>query len=105
MTPMRTITDHGVQVDVCPSCNGRWYDLGELRNFVVKTDVLEKLLKEGLMKPSPSNIKCPRCDGAMTNGGLASQFLRVDMCNSCKGIWLDASELRVLTEVLGLGKK
>ena len=31
--------------------------------------------------------------------------LFIIMCNSCKGIWLDASELRVLTEVLGLGKK
>src|SRR5690349_6923034 len=30
---MRTVTQRGVEIDVCPDCTGIWFDGGELKRF------------------------------------------------------------------------
>jgi Zn-finger nucleic acid-binding protein len=39
-------------------------------------------------------ISCPRCRGTLQEED--SQGVRIDVCQSCKGIWLDGSELQTL---------
>ena len=49
------------------------------------------------------NLKCPECHTSMQKE--ASEFLRLDYCQSCKGWWFDATELdeyrRRLADELG----
>ncbi len=104
MSYCKPVTDGGITVDECPKCGGRWYDLGELSRFVKDKERLAKLLDADLIKPRPVKEKCPRCHGEMVNGGLGNEFLRVDLCKKCKGIWLDQNEIRVLMDVLGFGR-
>ena len=38
-----------------------------------------------------SDLKCPKCDGNL----VATDFenIKIDVCNKCSGVWLDAGEL------------
>lgn len=101
LTPLEARTENGVTVDVCPKCGGCWYEIGELEKFVAGKEQLQKALNAGLLNSRPTSTRCAKCDQPMTNGGLVSLFLRVDQCQSCKGIWLDKAELRILRDVMG----
>lgn len=102
MKKLETIAMDGVTIDACPNCGGVWYDADELRHCVSDPCVIDKAVSEGLSKPRPSDSKCPRCSSAMVNGGLSNEFLRVDKCPKCHGIWLDKPELALLKKTLGI---
>jgi ribosomal protein L37AE/L43A len=36
-------------------------------------------------------IKCPKCDGTLVEADFES--IKIDACNKCSGVWLDAGEL------------
>lgn len=36
-------------------------------------------------------IKCPKCDGVLIEADFES--IKIDVCNKCSGVWLDAGEL------------
>lgn len=46
-------------------------------------------------------LQCPRCDGKLAE--ITLEDVKVDRCNSCQGIWLDAGELESLTKREGGG--
>ena len=104
LTTLVQVQKHGVTVDECPACKGCWYDPGELQRFIKDSQKLTDTLDKGLLTPRAGDRKCPRCKITMQNGGLSSEFLRIDRCNQCRGIWLDQSELHVLADLLGFGK-
>lgn len=35
--------------------------------------------------------KCPKCDGTLVE--TAFEDIKIDVCNKCSGVWLDAGEL------------
>ncbi len=41
--------------------------------------------------------KCPKCRGSLYETTI--QHVKVDVCESCKGMWLDAGEFEMLTHV------
>lgn len=41
-------------------------------------------------------IKCPKCDGTLVEADFES--IKIDVCNKCSGVWLDAGEL---TQIVG----
>lgn len=43
-----------------------------------------------------SAIHCPKCDGRLVE--LTHEDVRIDRCDKCNGVWLDAGELEQLTE-------
>jgi len=45
-------------------------------------------------KAEASALQCPRCDGTLV--GLSFEDVRIDRCNKCNGVWLDAGELEQL---------
>jgi hypothetical protein len=47
-----------------------------------------KLQTENL---TPSALKCPKCDGNLTETNYEN--VKIDVCGSCSGVWLDAGEL------------
>lgn len=38
-----------------------------------------------------SEINCPKCDGKLVETDYEN--IKMDVCNSCHGVWLDAGEL------------
>ena len=46
-------------------------------------------------KAEASAVHCPKCDGTLVE--LTHEDVRIDRCNKCNGVWLDAGELEQLT--------
>lgn len=38
-----------------------------------------------------SSLQCPKCDGNLVESNFEN--IKVDVCNGCHGVWLDAGEL------------
>lgn len=43
-----------------------------------------------------SGLKCPKCDGNLTESNYEN--IKIDVCGKCSGIWLDAGELAQIVE-------
>lgn len=99
-TPLAEKTEKGLVLDACPKCGGCWFDLGELGGAVQGGQKLEKALADGPLRPREGSAVCPRCHGAMINGGLVNELLRVDLCMKCRGLWLDKNEVGLLQRLL-----
>lgn len=82
-----------VQIDVCTKCMGTWYDRGELAAVIKDRKIANALTEEpikGIMGP----MACPRCGGRMR---VREEWgVEVDVCTSCKGVWLDLEETKTL---------
>lgn len=91
----------GFAIDECPECGGRWYDLGELEKASKDPEKFRAAAQSGPMRPRSSDRLCPRCKKAMVNGGMINELLRVDTCESCRGIWLDKHEITLVDKLLG----
>lgn len=99
-TALQEIQAHGVAVDECPNCGGRWYDLGELVDSVERPEKLRQAMAHGPLKPKPGEAPCPVCRQPMVNGGIVSELLRADLCPRCRGIWLDKYEIGLVDRLL-----
>lgn len=93
-----------IEVDTCPKCEGMWLDTRELLKLTDNKTLHEFLFRYAQLE-GDSQLVCPRCGGLM-NAEMA-QGTEVDICTTCRGVWLDAGELEqvsghdeVLTEDL-----
>ncbi len=41
-------------------------------------------------------IKCPKCDGTLIESDFES--IKIDVCDKCSGVWLDAGELTQIAD-------
>ncbi len=87
-----------VELDVCDSCNGLWFDPSELLKSIVK-------IKDKSFKPpavflieseNHSNKKrpwrpCPCCSKSMKT--ISKNSIEIDFCKSCQGFWFDEGEV------------
>jgi len=90
------VEDTTVNVDVCPTCNGVWFDAGELEA------TLADLAVDDLRVPSRSKrapFVCPRCGKMMFAFNYPQTFAQIDMCKNCGGVWLDANEYEEIAAV------
>ncbi len=88
-----TYTPKGIVVDYCRSCQGIWFDKGELNYYSKSPAEIRKYLDGGLINAKPSSINCPRCDVLMNEGGIVKDDILIDCCPDCRGVWLDPTEL------------
>lgn len=87
-TATETLLD--VEVDVCPTCQGIWFDRNELSRIVGTTKDIA--LTGASMKQT--NYRCPRCHQMLMEVPYTwDKTMLVDMCPGCEGIYLDAGEL------------
>ncbi|MFN0279018.1 MAG: zf-TFIIB domain-containing protein [Pyrinomonadaceae bacterium] len=42
------------------------------------------------------DIKCPKCDGTLVETDF--EKIKIDVCDKCTGVWLDAGELTQIAE-------
>ena len=91
---------HWIEVDRCPSCEGRWLDHDEL-------DLLEATVpstseeRRATIKYAErqSELSCPRCGKTMTAFNYRAYNLELDACDE-HGWWLDAGEEARVREVI-----
>ncbi len=98
----KTINDlsGSIQVDTCPSCNGTWFDKGELDQIenLVELSIIEirNIPKKQLQL---EKLKCPACNLHPTlskHEHKRDKKVIFDYCDVCNGIWLDKGELEAI---------
>ena len=87
-----------VEVDYCPKCLGLWFEEDELRLIKDEKDRELRWLDIDLweeeieFRVSPGIRICPFCRVPLYEVEYGSSEVIVDLCNLCKGIWLDRGE-------------
>lgn len=121
---LETTIFYGISVDYCPKCLGIFFEEDELRLAKDKKDKdlnwldIDLWKKDTSFKISPGQKLCPACRLPLyevnygnseihlvksAKGGAAKpQFngVKVDLCNLCRGIWLDRGEFKKIIEYL-----
>lgn len=82
-------------IDVCPQCQGIWFDDNELKKVLGDRKLVNYLTRH-IGTQSKSKLVCPRCGGLMDLE--YAQDVEIDVCLNCHGAWLDAGELALLKE-------
>lgn len=91
-------------MDVCLQCGGVWFEAGEMS---VLFQLGEHVIREAQAKLTVGRgsfagrgtlafmaAKCPGCHYLMERKGFGGgSEVKIDVCNNCKGVWLDAGEL------------
>ena len=102
---LRQTDYHGINIDECPSCLGRWFDRDELRRAKDSTDEYLRWLDFDPFDivgpaPSPTARVCPRCSLKMRVIEYETSDVRIDKCLNCHGVWLDHDEFERIVKHL-----
>ncbi len=98
---------HGVKIDECPQCRGRWFDRDELRKAKDRTDEDLRWLDFDPFagdQGDPAAAKgplCPRDSIQMGSIAYEASGVRVDKCSKCHGVWLNHDEFEKIVRHLG----
>ena len=84
---------HSIEVDRCPTCDGRWLDFQELDQLEATVPSTDEERRATIAYGEvQSEMKCPVCDRRMTAFNYRAYDLQLDMCGEQHGYWLDAGE-------------
>ena len=92
----------GIDIDICPKCQGVWLDTDELGKLL-KDRKLTNYLTKHIGTKTESKLVCPRCGGLMDLE--TADDVEVDVCLTCHGVWLDEGELDSLKQKSAEGYK
>jgi Zn-finger nucleic acid-binding protein len=93
---MKAETLEGIEIDRCPTCKGLFLDKSEFEQMIVRrisADTFAYSLLSDTMDEVPA--LCTRCDAPMA-AHIGPANIRVDVCNSCGGLFLDQGEFAAL---------
>lgn len=97
-----------LELEQCFVCKGVWFDAGEIEKYmdekvtIIDSPPLEPKLKKELNEKIG---KCPCCGVDMVKQKAPKDpSVTIDVCEQCKGVWLDNSEIDRL-EKANLGFK
>lgn len=84
----------GVEIDFCSGCKGIWFDAGELAFYMEAGEDVPDLAA-ALSRGRDSGCACPRCTTTklVETRYIANEPLLIDVCPSCKGVFVDSGEL------------
>lgn len=84
---------HGIEVDHCTECNGRWLDHDELDRLeaTVRSTEADRVATIQYARRD-SGLHCPKCDKPMMAFNYRAYDLELDACDDQHGFWLDAGE-------------
>jgi len=89
------IKQNGIEINYCAKCKGIWFDHGEIEQMLSSP---VKNLSIDNRKKHPSGV-CPSCSELLYEFYYPQTFVNIDMCGKCKGIWVDAGELKEIRAV------
>jgi Zn-finger nucleic acid-binding protein len=91
---------HGIEVDRCPSCEGRWLDLDELDQLeATVASTADERRATVRYAEHRSELLCPVCSKPMTAFDYRAYDLELDCCDE-HGFWLDAGEEARVREII-----
>jgi len=91
---------HGIEVDRCPSCEGRWLDGEELDQLEATVpSTAEERRATVRYSERRSELPCPVCGKEMTAFQYRAYSLELDTCDD-HGFWLDAGEEARVREII-----
>ncbi len=90
----KTLSDETTKIDICPDCKGGWFDGGELET-VLSVAIKDLAPPEAAEKTSRV---CPKCLIPLSQIRYPVTSIMVDVCEDCRGIWLDRGEFQRLNE-------
>ena len=86
-------THRNIEVDRCPSCNGRWLDHHELDQLeATVASTAEERRATITYGVRPGELDCPVCGKRMKAFNYRAYNLELDTCAEEHGYWLDAGE-------------
>ena len=106
---MECLNNHGelektlfnnVEVDYCPTCLGVWFEQDELRFAKDEKDKQLNWLDvdlwrdKGRFQIGKIRKVCPSCRMPLYEVNYDDSKIKVNLCNLCKGIWLDRGEFK-----------
>ncbi len=104
--PLSSTIISGVEVDYCPKCYGLFFEEEELRWAKDEKDKELNWLDVDLWKDE-NNFKvaygirlCPYCRVPLYEVYYGDSGVVVDVCNVCRGIWLDRAEFKKIIDWL-----
>jgi hypothetical protein len=60
-------------------------------------ELVEKMkAKMSAENAEAGELNCPKCDGKLVETGYEN--IKIDVCNNCTGVWLDAGELAQIVD-------
>lgn len=60
-------------------------------------ELIEKMKAKVASEDSTNlELQCPKCDGSLHEADF--EGVKIDVCDKCHGVWLDAGELAQVTE-------
>ncbi|MFC1745828.1 zf-TFIIB domain-containing protein [Candidatus Riflebacteria bacterium] len=101
---MKFIPEDPLLIEHCPSCRGIWLDATK-RNSLKKIAKRKDLKKINFLKAAyllkdrlARHIRflCPNCKRTNFFTFKTSKNVSLDFCKDCKGVWLDASDTKVV---------
>lgn len=87
--------ENAAEIDYCARCKGIWFDKGELEQ-IVSAAIKDIGVTSQAQK---NNILCPKCYRPLYKFTYPQTLVQIDMCKKCKGLWLDAGELKEIEVV------
>ena len=85
--------EHGIEVDRCHTCNGRWLDFDELEKLEATVPSTEEERRATIeFGERPGELKCPVCEKVMKVFQYRAHAVEVDTCPDKHGYWLDSGE-------------
>lgn len=87
-------------IDRCPTCNGIFFDKGELESVLHIVDLLERVelaepdIETLTDEERARTLACPADGTAMAKRDYGAAVL--DACPACDGTWLDGGEIAAL---------
>ena len=91
----------GIDVDVCSSCGGVWFDAGEIESYgSQRGNVPGKSPStppsfDPIMELAP--LPCPRCTSDSLQTGTIAEHI-FHRCSSCFGVYLNKKELEAIAK-------
>ena len=95
---LKKLVYKGIELDECLNCGGMWFDGDELRKAKDKEDEFLRWLDVDLFSDpkqfvaAHSTMTCPKDNDALYEISYDSADIKVDVCKTCKGVWLDKDE-------------
>jgi Zn-finger nucleic acid-binding protein len=99
---MIVVEHRQIELDYCPSCEGVWFDAGELDLLLqsAKLDnparLMEEILNSPAVKEGRKERKCPICGRGMQERATGEPAINIDICRQGDGIWFDGGEVQQL---------
>ena len=59
-------------------------------------EAIERMRAKRTAEGAEAGLQCPKCDGTLME--IDYDVVKIDRCEKCNGVWLDAGELEQLTK-------